>query len=69
MREYCVSDCLHLQNLWSRKAKKVQYLIIRFSVVVQVGDMVEKNAKLIWELFEHEAMVVRLLHISDLFLY
>jgi len=44
-------------------------LIIRFSVVVQVGDMVEENVKIIWEVLEHEVMVVRLLHISDLFLY
>lgn len=44
-------------------------LIIRFSVVVQIGDMVKENVKLIWEVLEHEAMVVRLLHISNLFLY
>lgn len=67
MREY-VSEWVRLQKSLLKNGS-FQYLIIRFSVVVQIGDMVEENAKLIWEALEHEAMVVRLLHISDLFLY
>lgn len=67
MREY-VSEWLLFQKSLLKNAS-VQYLIIRFSVVVKIGDMVKENAKLIWEVLEHEAMVVCLLHISDLFLY
>lgn len=50
------------------KKGSVQYLIIWLSVVVQIGDVIEEYAKLIWEVLEQEAMVVRLLHISNLFL-
>lgn len=44
------------------------YLVVRFSEVVEVGNMFQKNTKLCRQVFEHQTMVISLLQLPHMLL-
>lgn len=56
-------------TMWSEiQIQPIYHLVVRFSEVVQAGDVFQEQAKFCRQMFEHQAMVVSLLQLPHMLL-